>query len=623
MVVEKKGDKLRCYSSLICCTKWCHLPVSSSSSSLKAENEPENKPDAVLSDSKTTQRKPAGWKSMPYVLGNETFERLASMGLLANFMVYLLTQLQMDQVAATNLINVWSGASNFAPMVGAFISDAYLGRFWTIAFSSIASFLGMVTLTLTAWIPRLHPLPCTAQPQGHNKCMGPTQPQMAALLTALGLVSIGTGGIRPCSIPFGVDQFDQTTEAGRRGVNSYFNWYYTTFTVVVMIALTLVVYIQDSVSWVLGFGLLAFLMLCSIILFFWGTRIYVYVEPEGSVFSGIVQVFVAAYKKRRLKFPAAGDVEGRLYDPPAKRSILSKLPMTKQYRFLNKGAIVVDNELSPGGSPSNPWRLCSIQQIEEVKCLIRIVPIWASGIICFTPIVQQGTFTVSQALKMDRHLGPNFQIPAGSIAIISMLTVGLWLPFYDRILVPYLRKITKHETGITLLQRIGIGMAFSFLSMFVAGLIETKRRASAIAHGKPDGVAPISVMWLAPQLILMGFAEAFNVIGQIEFFNKQFPENMRSIGNSFFFCSLAGANYFSSLVVVIVHDVTGKNGRSDWLTNDINAGRIDYYYYLLAGLGVLNFIYFLVCAQRYQYKGSMPIQEEEYHCDPEVNSIKE
>lgn len=141
MVVEKKGDKLRCYSSLICCTKWCHLPVSSSSSSLKAENEPENKPDAVLSDSKTTQRKPAGWKSMPYVLGNETFERLASMGLLANFMVYLLTQLQMDQVAATNLINVWSGASNFAPMVGAFISDAYLGRFWTIAFSSIASFL--------------------------------------------------------------------------------------------------------------------------------------------------------------------------------------------------------------------------------------------------------------------------------------------------------------------------------------------------------------------------------------------------------------------------------------------------------------------------------------------------
>lgn len=63
------------------------------------------------------------------------------MGLLANFMVYLLTQLQMDQVAATNLINVWSGASNFAPMVGAFISDAYLGRFWTIAFSSIASFL--------------------------------------------------------------------------------------------------------------------------------------------------------------------------------------------------------------------------------------------------------------------------------------------------------------------------------------------------------------------------------------------------------------------------------------------------------------------------------------------------
>ena len=73
--------------------------------------------------------------------GNETFERLATIGLLANFTVFLLTQFHMDQVEASNVINIWSGISNFAPLLGAFISDAYVGRFRTIAFSSFASLL--------------------------------------------------------------------------------------------------------------------------------------------------------------------------------------------------------------------------------------------------------------------------------------------------------------------------------------------------------------------------------------------------------------------------------------------------------------------------------------------------
>ncbi|KAJ9709183.1 hypothetical protein PVL29_000915 [Vitis rotundifolia] len=481
----------------------------------------------------------------------------------------------------------------------------------------------MVTLTLTSWIPQLHPPSCTEDQQQNDQCTGPTSAQMGILFLGLGFLTIGTGGIRPCSIPFGVDQFDRTTEQGRRGINSFFNWYYTSFTVVLMIALTLVVYIQDSVSWVLGFGIPTLLMVGSIILFFLGTRVYVYVKPEGSIFSGIARVFVAAYKKRRVNIPVEGEKEGAYYDPPLRKgSVVAKLPFTKRFRWLNKAAVILEGEKDANGCPSNQWRLCSIQQVEEVKCLIKIIPVWASGIICFTAMSQQGTFTVSQALKMDRHLGPKFQIPPGSLIVISMLTVGIWIPFYDRILVPALQKITKHEGGITLLQRMGIGIVFSILSMVVAGLFERERRASAILQAGPDGIAPMSVMWLAPQLILMGFAEAFNIIGQIEFYNKEFPEHMRSIANSLFFCTIAGASYLSALVVVIVHDVTGKPGRPDWLTKNINQGKVDYFYYLLAGMGVLNLIYFLFCARRYHYKSGYGVTEEEPHLDLELNQLK-
>jgi dipeptide/tripeptide permease len=85
---------------------------------------------------------------------------------------------------------------------------------------------------------------------------------------------------------------------------SFYNWYYTTRTVIMLINQTLVVYIQDSVSWPLGFGVPTVLMCCAIILLFAGTKIYVHVKPEGTMFSGIMQVFIAAYKNRRLTLPA-------------------------------------------------------------------------------------------------------------------------------------------------------------------------------------------------------------------------------------------------------------------------------------------------------------------------------
>ncbi|KAF8399408.1 hypothetical protein HHK36_015272 [Tetracentron sinense] len=567
-------------SWFFCSMKCFHISSSSSSSSSSPIKKPQEE-SGVLLEPKTAQRKPGGWK-----------ER---------------------NVRETS--NVWF-AGELHGLLAYSVSHGSGLRY------KRHQHLGLITLTLTASVPELHPPPCTAQQLQHNQCIGPTKSQLGVLYLALGLLSIGSGGIRPCSLPFGVDQFDPTTEEGRKGINSFFNWYYFTFTVIVMIALTLVVYIQDSISWAWGLGILTMLMFGSIVLFYLGMRVYVYIQPEGSIFSGIAQVIVATYKKRHLKLPTTEELPRILYDPPLNgTSFVLKLPLTQQFRILNKAAIIVDGELNPDGSRSQKWRLCSIQQVEEVKCLIRIVPIWASGIICFTAISQQGTFTVSQALKMDRHLGPKFQIPAGSLGIISMITLGLWVPIYDRVLVPALRRITKHEGGITLLQRMGIGLVFSILSMVVAGLVEEKRRASAILHGGLDGVAPLSVMWLAPQLILMGFAEAFNIIGQIEFYYKQFPENMKSVANALLSCTIAGASYFSSLLVTIVHHSTGKHGHPGWLGNNINEGRVDYYYYVIAAMGALNFFYFLVCAQGYRYKGSDQIEGED-PADIELNSTK-
>ncbi|XP_006838787.2 protein NRT1/ PTR FAMILY 2.13 [Amborella trichopoda] len=571
-----------------------------------------HKENGDFEEKETSQRKPGGWKTMPYIIGNETFEKLATLGLLANFIVYLQTKYHLDQVFAANIIYIWSGVCNFLPLAGAFLSDAYLGRFGTLAFTSVASFMGMVVMTLTAALPGLRPRPCSRG----STCEHPTAGQFSVLYASLFLLAVGAAGIRPCSLPFGVDQFDPSTPKGRQGINSFFNWYYFSFTFAMMIALTLVVYIQSSVSWALGLGIPAFLMFGAVVMFFFGMKVYVYVEPEGSVFSSVCRVFVAAFRKRKLKMEEM--VGCVMYEP---EPVGTKLKLTDQFRFLSKAAIITDaDELNPDGSPVDPWRLCPVQQVEEAKCLLRVAPVWASGVICFTAVVQMGTFSINQATKMDRHIGPNFKIPPGSLTVFAMLTLTFWIPIYDRVIVPALRPITMKETGITLLQRMGIGLFISIISMLAAAIVESHRRSSALTHPLPDGLAAMSALWLVPQFVLSGLAEAFNAIGQIEFYYREFPENMRSLAGSLFFCTMAFANFLSSFIVNIIHRYTGKNGHPNWLENNLNLGRLDLFYYFIAGMGVVNLVYFMVCAKWYRYKDTVTNWDEEVKSKADIES---
>ncbi|KAM3353572.1 hypothetical protein ACQJBY_024623 [Aegilops geniculata] len=556
------------------------------------------------------RRKPQGWKCMPFIIATETFEKVGSVGVAANLTVYLVKRYNIGRLAAANITNIFYGTLNFAPLLGAFISDAYLGRFRTLAYGSFFSLLGMLGLTLSASVPALKPPDCsqTAQLGGH--CNSPSTLQLSVLYISLAFLTIGGGAIRPCSLPFGVDQFDMTDEKSRKGLNSYYNWYYGTTTAALVFSMTILIYIQNSISWPIGFGIPTFFMLLSIIILFMGTRLYVHVPPEGSIFTGIAQVLVASFKKRRLKLSHPDNINQQellLFSPPIGGHRIFRLPLTSQFRCLNKGAIVRDGDINDDGSARNSWELCSIQQIEEVKCLLRIVPICISGIICFVALAQQFTYIILQTLTMDCHLGTHFEIPAGSVISISLIALTAFLPIYDRILVPIARRFTGVESGITLLQRQGIGLVISPISMVVAGLIEHKRRNSALSNG---GKSPMSVMWLAPQLILMGIAEAFNAVGQIEFYNKQFPEQMLTLAGSLFFVTLAGANYLSTALANITRKVTTRDGHTSWLTDDINLGKLDYYFYFIALIGVLNLFYFLICSHYYQYK-SMSLHAEE------------
>lgn len=255
-------------------------------------------------------------------------------------------------------------------------------------------------------------------------------------------------------------------------------------------------------------------------------------------------------------------------------------------------------------SKANPWRLCSVTQVEEIKLLVRVMPVWIFSLMFMVHITQITSFFLRQSLSMDRSMGPNFNIPAASLTIFNSLTAVLCIPLYDRFFVPFMRRFTGNDRGITMLQRIGAGLATTTIAMVVAAGVERKRLDVIRAHGLQDTPrvpVPMSAFWLLPQYMIFGVAEILVIIGQIEFFYDQAPDNMQSIGTALYTSNTAVAHFFATAIVKLVVRTTGS-GRGGWIVNNINRCRIDKYYWLLAILGAVNLVFFVVVAKWYTYK---------------------
>ena len=197
---------------------------------------------------------------------------------------------------------------------------------------------------------------------------------------------------------------------------------------------------------------------------------------------------------------------------------------------------------------------------------------------------------------MDRKLGPSFVIPAGSIPVFSAITGLILVPIYEKWIVPILRRYTGHRRGITSLQRMGVGLFLSIIALASAALVEKKRRD----HSKP---LTVSVFWLLPQYFLMGSAEVFTYVGQLEFFYDEATDGTRSISSAIFLSEIGIGSWLSSAIVEIIEGTTGGEEKG-WLRNDINKSRLDYFYWILAGINGVNFLIYLWIARRYKGKGS-------------------
>ncbi|KAK9069662.1 hypothetical protein SSX86_011566 [Deinandra increscens subsp. villosa] len=544
----------------------------------------------------SSYKKHGGAKAAVFVLGVQAFEIMAIAAVGNNLITYVTNEMHFSLSKAANIVTNFIGTVFILSLFGGYLSDSYLGCFWTMLIFGFIELSGFILLSVQAHLPQLKPPQCNMLTDG-DECIEAKGVESLIFFVALYLVAIGSGCVKPNMLAHGADQFSRSTDSNK--LSTYFNAAYFAFSVGELVALTLIVWIQTHSGMDIGFGVSAIVMAMGLICLVSGTIFYRNKPPRGSVLVPIAQVLVAAFVNRTQVSQSNSQMfhgtQNEHWSCISMSNETGRLCHTDRFRFLDKAYMKKQEGNNNNAKEISPWRLCTVNQVEQVKILISVFPIFACTIVFNTILAQLQTFSVSQGSVMNNHITNSFRIPPASLQAIPYILLIFLVPLYDSLFVPFARKLTGHDSGITPLHRIGVGLFVATFSMVSAALMEKKRRDSFVNNHHT-----LSIFWITPQFLIFGISEMFTAVGLIEFFYKQKLKGMQSLLTAMTYCSYSFGFYLSSVYVSLVNKITSSSNHGGWLgDNDLNNDRLDLFYWVLAGVSLINFLNYLFWARWY------------------------
>ncbi len=202
-------------------------------------------------------------RGIPYIVGNEAAERFSYYGMRTILVVFMTRYLMgkdgelapMDEEDAKSYYHLFLSAAYFFPLLGAILSDVFLGKYRTIIGLSIVYCLGHLALAVDQ--TRL------------------------GLAVGLGAIAIGSGGIKPCVSAHVGDQFG----AMNKGLlTKVYAWFYFSINLGAFISSLLTPWLLEDLGPHVAFGVPGALMLIATWVFWLGRRKFVHIPPGGRVF---------------------------------------------------------------------------------------------------------------------------------------------------------------------------------------------------------------------------------------------------------------------------------------------------------------------------------------------------
>lgn len=538
----------------------------------------------------TVSKNAGGCKLASLLLVNQALATLAFFGVAVNLVLFLTRVLAQENATAANGVSKWTGTVYLCSLVGAFLSDSYWGRYATCAIFQLIFVIGLGLLSLTSGMFLLKPVGCG---NGALECMPTSTIGVAIFYFSIYLIAFGYGGHQPTIATFGADQFDESNPSEANAKAAFFSYFYFALNFGSLFSNTILVYFEDSGHWTVGFLVSLGSAILALILYLLGTKRYRCLEPCGNPLPRVAQVFMAAIKKSKVE-PASGDQLFEVDGPESAIKGSRKILHSNGCRFLDKAATITDEDTK---GTKDPWSLCTVTQVEEAKCVIRMLPIWVCTIMYSVVFAQMASLFVEQGDVMNTTIVGGFHLPAASMSAFDICSVLVCTGLYRQILVPLAGRLSGNPKGLTELQRMGTGLVIAMLAMIAAAATEIQRLKHVVPGQKQSS---LTIFWQIPQYVLVGCSEVFMYVGQLEFFNAQSPDGIKSLGSSLCMASISLGNYGSSLLVNMVMAITAKGEKPGWIPDDLNSGHMDRFYFLIAALTAIDFLIYVYGAKWYK-----------------------
>jgi POT family proton-dependent oligopeptide transporter len=214
-----------------------------------------------MSSSKSAAKFPPQIK---YIVGNEAAERFSFYGMKAILVVFMTNYLQVAANEAKASYHFFTTACYFLPLLGAFLSDRFFGKYKTIIWLSLFYCAGHAVLAIF-------------------------EGSVTGMYWGLGLIALGAGGIKPCVSAHVGDQFNDKNKSLLDRVYSYF---YFSINFGAFFSTLLTPWLLTRYGAAIAFGIPGVLMAIATFVFWMGRKYYVHVPPTGGNEAGFMPIAV-------------------------------------------------------------------------------------------------------------------------------------------------------------------------------------------------------------------------------------------------------------------------------------------------------------------------------------------